>query len=169
MARVVGMMQDTELAVAALAVQVELALLVLIKVHTPAQQFLDLGGSLGNDLLHGLGVAEPVASDHRVVDMLVKVVHFQIGHCGHTTLSQVGVGLFHLGLAHQGYGSRLCHLQGKTHTGYTRADDEVIISAYHTLLIFQFIGCTRASVFILSRHRASRHSRPDRERCNCAR
>ena len=85
-ARVVGMVQDAELAVAALAVQVKLALLVPVKVHTPAQEFLDLAGSLGNDLFHGLGVTEPVAGYHGVVDVLVKVVHIEVGHGGDTAL-----------------------------------------------------------------------------------
>ena len=39
---IVGMVQDTELRVSSLAVQVEVALLVLIEVHPPVHQFLDL-------------------------------------------------------------------------------------------------------------------------------
>ena len=132
-ARIVGMVQDAELAVTALTVQVKLAFLVAVKVHAPPQQLLNLCRSLGDNLFHRLGVAEPVACHHGVVDVLFKVVHFQVGHGSHAALSQVGVGLFHFGLAHEGDSSRLCHLEGKAHTGHTRADNEVIIFAYHNL------------------------------------
>ena len=133
-ARVVGMVQDAELAMAALTVQVKLALLVLVKVHAPAEQFLNLCRGLGDNLLYCLGVAEPVARHHRVVDVLVKVIHLEVGHRGDTSLSEVGVRLFHLGLAHQCHSPGLCHLEGKTHTGHTRTDNEIIIFAYHRLL-----------------------------------
>ena len=140
---VVGMVQDAEFAVTALAVQVKLALLVAVKVHAPPQQCLDLVRRLGDDFLHGFGVVEPVARNHRVVDVLVKVVHFHVGHRGDAALGEVGVGLFHLGLAHQCHSSRLCHLQGKAHTGYTRTDNEVIIFAYHISLLFYYSRCAR--------------------------
>ena len=123
MARIVGMVQDAELAVPALTVQVKLAFLVAVKVHAPPQQLLNLCRSLGDNLFHRLGVAEPVTGHHRVVDVLVKVVHLQVGHGGYTALCEVGVGLFHLGFAHEGHGARFCHLEGKTHTGYTAADN----------------------------------------------
>ena len=134
--RVVGMMQDAELAVSTLAVQVILTLLVLVEVYAPVHEFPNLSGSLGNDLLHRIGVAEPVTGNHRVVDVLVKVIHLQVGHCSHTALREVGVRLFHLGLAHESHSPCLCHLEGKTHTGHTRADDEIIIFAYHSSLSF---------------------------------
>ena len=118
-AGIVGMMQDAELAVSALAMQVELTFLIPVEVHTPTEQFLNLGRSLGHDFLDGLGVAEPVAGHHRVVDVFLEVIYLKVGHCGDTALCQVGVGLFHLGLAHQGHGSRICHFQGKTHSGHT--------------------------------------------------
>ena len=131
MARIVGMMQDAELAVTALAVQVKLAFLVPVKIHAPTQQFLNLAGRLGNHFLHRLGVVEPVTSNHRVMDVLIKVIHLQVSHGGDTALGQVGIGLFHFGLAHECHSPRFCHLEGKTHTSHTRADDEIIIFAYH--------------------------------------
>ena len=128
---VVGVVQDAEFAVTTLAMQVKLALLVLVKVHTPTYEFPDLCRGLGDDFFYGLGVAEPVACHHRVVNVLLKVVHLEVGHCGDTTLGEVGISLFHLGLAHERHSPRLCHLEGKAHTGNTRADDEVIIFSYH--------------------------------------
>ena len=98
---VVGVVQDAELAVSALAMQVEVAVGVLVEVHAPLNELSDLPRSLGHHLFHGLGVAEPVAGHHGVVDVLVEVIHQQVGHTGHTALSQVGVSLVESAFANQ--------------------------------------------------------------------
>ena len=76
--RVVGVMKDAELAVTALTMEVELAILLLVEVDTPFYQLLDLIGCLGDNLLHGFVVADVVASNHCILDVFVEVVHFEI-------------------------------------------------------------------------------------------
>ena len=133
--RVVGVMEDAELAVPALTMQVEVALLVLVELHAPVDERLDLLGGLGDHLLDRLGVAEPVASHHGVVDVFVEVVDQQVGDTCHTALCQVGVGLVEGALADERYGACLGDLEGKTHTSHARADDEVIIMTFHSTYI----------------------------------
>ena len=93
MPRVVGMVQDAELGVSALAMQVEVALLVLVKVYAPVNQGTNLLGCLRDYLLHGLGVTQPVTRHHSVVYVFLKVVYFKVGHRCYAALRQVGVGL----------------------------------------------------------------------------
>ena len=76
--RVVGMVQDAELRVASLPVQVERAVLLLVEVHAPLQQVLDALRSAHHHLLHRLRVADVVARNHRVLDVLFKVIHQQV-------------------------------------------------------------------------------------------
>ena len=78
--RVVGVVQDAELRVSALAVQVERPVLLAVEVDTPLHQLLNLVGGHANHLLHGLGVADEVARNHGVLDVFVEVVDSQIGH-----------------------------------------------------------------------------------------
>ena len=77
---IVGMVQNTELAVAALTVQVKVAVLFFIKVHTPLYQLAYLLRSALHYFFYGGGVAKPVACHHSIVDMLVEIVDFKIGH-----------------------------------------------------------------------------------------
>ena len=79
-ARVIGMVQDAELGVAALFVQVEFAILLLIELYTPVDQRLDLCRGFPYHFLYGRPIADPIARDHRVFDVFLKVIHLQIGH-----------------------------------------------------------------------------------------
>ena len=97
-ARIVGMVQDAELGVTALAVQVKAAILFLVEVHAPLHQFLDGTRRIAYHLLHGLRIAQPVARHHRVVDVFLKIIHLQVGHRGDTALRLGRVGLFQAGL-----------------------------------------------------------------------
>ena len=78
--RIVGMVQDTELRVPALPVQVEGAVILLVEIHAPVHEFLNLFGSLRNHLLYSGRVADIVARNHRVLDMLVEVIDGEICH-----------------------------------------------------------------------------------------
>ena len=73
-AGVIGMVEDTELRVAALTVEVIVAIALLVEVGSPLHQSLDLLGCLGNHLLDCLHIIDVVAGDDSVVDMLVEIV-----------------------------------------------------------------------------------------------
>lgn len=90
---VVGMVEDTEFGVAAFAVEVECAVGLAVEVDSPLEELTDLGGSLTHHFLHGLGVGNPVAGNHCVVDMLFEVVDGEVGDRSHSSLRQGGVGL----------------------------------------------------------------------------
>ena len=115
------MVQDAEFGVATFTVQVELSVGVLVEVDTPRDEFLNLCRGIAHDLFHGFAVADVVARNHRVLDVLVEIVDQQVGHTGNATLSLGRVGLFECRLADDGNLALLCpcHLEGITHAGYT--------------------------------------------------
>lgn len=129
--RVVLVVQDAELRVSAFLVQVECSVFLLVEVHTPVDELLDLCGRVAHHLLHGGAVADPVARYHGVFDVLLEIVHGQVGYRGDASLCKIGVGLFHSGLTDEGYRPLFRHFQGEAHTGYPRADDEEIELSYH--------------------------------------
>ena len=130
-AGVVGMMQDAELAVPALAMEVEVAFLIFVEVYAPVYQGFNLFGCLCYNLFHGFWVAEPVAGNHGVVDVLLKVVDFEICNAGNAALSQVGVGLVERTLAHESHLAGIGNFQGKTHACHARSYNEIIIFVSH--------------------------------------
>ena len=100
-ARVVGMVQNAELAVSALAVKVVAAVVASVELHAPAHEPLNALGGTFHHLAHGCGVAYPVAGHHGVLDMLVEVVDLEVSYRGHSALSLGGIGLFNRRFAHQ--------------------------------------------------------------------
>ena len=79
-ARVVGMVQDAELGVSALAMQVELAVLLAVEVDAPLHELGNLLRRIAHHLLYGTAVADEVARYHRVFYMLVEIVDCKISH-----------------------------------------------------------------------------------------
>mgnify|MGYP000699677751 CR=1 FL=1 len=113
------MVKNAELGVSSLAVQVKFAFLVFVKIHSPLNQFFNLCGSFAHYFFYCATVADPVAGYHGVFDVLVEVVHGQIGHRGDASLCKIRVGLFHSGLTDEGYRPLFRHFQGEAHTGYS--------------------------------------------------
>ena len=77
---VVGVVQDAELGVSALAVQVELAILFAVEVHAPLYELGNLLRRVAHHLLYGTAVADEVARYHRVLYVLVEIVDCKISH-----------------------------------------------------------------------------------------
>ena len=132
-AGVVGMVENTEFRVSAFAVEIELAIFLAVEIHTPLKQLADLLRSSFDHFFHGFRVAEPVASYHSIVDVFVEIVHFEVGHRGHTTLSERSVSFIESCLADQ---SHFCtgtgNLQREAHTGDARSYHEIIIFVSHS-------------------------------------
>ena len=116
-ARIIFMVQDAEFRMSAFAMEVEISIRILVEIHTPTDQFLNLLRRVPNDLLHGGAVAQPISGNHRVFDMLVEVIYNQVRDRSDAALCEIGVRLFQSGLAHEGDASFVRHLQGKTHSG----------------------------------------------------
>ena len=94
-AGVVGMVKDTKLRVSPLAVEVKLAILVLVEIDTPLDEFFHTVGATFDHHLDGSRVAEPVAGDEGVLDVFCEIIGLEVGHTCHATLSEVGVGFLH--------------------------------------------------------------------------
>lgn len=117
-AGVVGVVEYAELAVAALAVQVVVAFLVFIEVYAPVHELAYLPGRAFHYFFYGLGVAEPVAGDHGVVDVFVEIVDFEISHRGHAALGKGCICLVESRFADQCDTRPLAgNLQCETHAG----------------------------------------------------
>ena len=125
---VIGMVEDTELGVPALAMEVEGAIFFLVEVHAPIDEFPYLLGSLAHHLLYSLTVGDVVAGNHRVLDMLVEIVEFKVSDTGHAALCKRGVGLVESCLTDHTHfaflGAR--HLQSVAHTSHSCTNHEVI-------------------------------------------
>ena len=93
-AGVIGMVEDTELGVSAFAMQVKLPVFFLIEIHTPLHEPAYAFGRAFYHLLHGAAVADIVARDERVFDVLLEIVYFEVGHGGDTALCLCSVGFF---------------------------------------------------------------------------
>ena len=132
--RIVGVVQYAEFRVPALAMQVEETVLLPVEVHAPLHQFLYLRGSHSHHLLHGSRVRYVVARNHRVLDVLLEVVHYHVSYRRHAPLCPRGVALVEGGLAYQAYPALVCpcHFQGVAHASHTRTDNQKIILVYHS-------------------------------------
>ena len=145
-AGVVGMVQNAELGVAALTMEVELAVFLAVEIDAPLYEFVDLLGSHTHNLLYGLTVADEVTGNDGVGNMLVEGVELQIGDTGNASLGKRGVGLVEGGLANHTYsgvfvfGIRLLglqsasHLQGVAHSSHASTDNQEIVLIYHGFL-----------------------------------
>lgn len=120
--RIVLMVQDTELGMAAFAVQVEFAVLVLVEMHAPVDQLSDLFRSLTYHLFYGLPVADPVAGYHRIFDVFFKIIYGKIGYRGNAALRKIGICLFEAGFANKSDFPFMRHFQGKAHSCNARSD-----------------------------------------------
>ena len=132
---IVGMMKNTELRVAAFAMQVELAIRLSVEVHTPMHHLIDLGWCHANHLFYGSGIRNLITCNHRVFDVLFEVIDLQIGNTRHTALSERGVRLVergftddtHFALVGTGY------LQCIAHSCHSCTDNQEIILICHNL------------------------------------
>ena len=122
----------------AFAVQVKLAVALLVKVHTPCHQVAYARRTVFHHLLHRFGIADIVTGNHRVLDVLFEIVHQQIGHRGDAALCLGRVGLVHGGLTHDGHLALagIGHLECIAHTGHTASNYQKIEFTYHRNMCF---------------------------------
>ena len=132
-AGVVLVVQDSELRVSALAMQVEVAFFVSVERNAPLYELVDLLGRTFHHLFHGSRVAEKIAGNHGVLDMLFEIVDETIGYGSHTSLCQKRIGLFESGLADECHTAGVGHLQGKAHACNARTDYKIIVFVNHSI------------------------------------
>ena len=119
---VVSMVQDAEFRMSAFAVQVEVPLFVFVEVYAPFHKVSYALRCVFHYLFHGCRVADEIPCNHGVFDMFLEVVHFHVGHGSYSSLCLGRVGLFQCGFTYDGHLAFACigHLQGVTHSGYSR-------------------------------------------------
>ena len=110
------MMKDAKLAMTSLTVQVKRTIFFPVEVDAPIHQTFNTGRSIFYHLLHGSGVADVVAGHHGVVNMLFKVIGFEICH-----LRLGRIGLIDRGFTYQGHFtfSGTGHLKCIRHAGHS--------------------------------------------------
>ena len=116
------MVQDAEFGMPSFAVKVELAVLLLVEVHAPVDEFLDLGRCTPYDHLHGFAVVDPVAGNHCIFNMLVEIIYQQVCYRSNASLREIGVRFLQLCLADDGYFPFIGYLQCEAHAGDTGTD-----------------------------------------------
>ena len=118
--------------------QVKTAIGFAVEVDTPVHEFLNLLRGLTYHLLHSSTVGDVITCNHRVLDVLVEIIEFEVGHRGYTPLCKRGVSLVERGLTDHTYTTFIgaCHLQGVAHAGYAGTDHEEVIFVYHILTCF---------------------------------
>ena len=118
---IISMMQDAELRMAAFPVEVELAVCFLVEVDAPTDEVSDARRGITHHLLHGSGVADVVARNHRVFNVLLEVIDKQVRHAGDAALRLCRIRLFQSGLAYERNLSFTCvrNLQRIAHSGHT--------------------------------------------------
>ena len=138
--------------VSTLTMEIEGTVFLAVEVHPPLHQFANLLWRTAHHLLNGLAVADIVASNHCVLDVLLEIVDSQIGHRGHTTLCERSVGLVKACLTDKAYASpllsilrrivrrtewrqRTSHLQGVAHAGHACSDNQKVILIDHSIKI----------------------------------
>ena len=97
------MMENAKFGVSALAVEVERTVFILVEVHAPLQQTLNAGRRIAHHLFNGPRIADVIASYHRVADVLVEIIHFEVRHRGNTALCLGRVGLLNGSFANEGH------------------------------------------------------------------
>ena len=132
-ARIIGMMQNAKFRVSTFAVKIVSTIFLLIEVYTPLHQAFNTSRAIFYHLFHCTLIANIVASNQRVFNMFLKVIHLEIRYRCHTTLCFGSVSFFdcsftnecHLTFARGGY------LEGVTHSGNTRTNYQKVEFAYH--------------------------------------
>ena len=85
-ARIVGMVKNAELRVAAFAMQVESAIVLAVEVDSPLHQLLYLFRRFAHHLFHCSAIRDVVACNHGVLNMFLEIIDGQIRYRGYAAL-----------------------------------------------------------------------------------
>ena len=142
---VVGMVKYAKFGVPSFSMEVERAVVLLVEIDTPRDKLFNLVGSSGDDFSDSERVAEPVTGNHSVVDVLFKIVNFEVGNRSDAALCECGVSLIEGSFAYQCNFTGLSHFKGETHSGDTGTDNQVVVSMCHFLCIL-YMWCKNTKI-----------------------
>ena len=114
-------MQNAALSVATLAAQIELAILLSIKIYAPVEQFFNGGGGFLHDGANGCFIAEACTGIQSVGHVLFEGV-ILVNHRGNATLCLGRARYQGITLAEDGHLAIFGGAQGKTQSRHTAAD-----------------------------------------------
>ena len=89
--------------------QVKVAVLILVKVHTPLHKLLNLLWSVLHHHTHNFLIAGTVTRNQRVFNVILKLIS-GLSHRCYTSLSQGCIGLLKLCFTQDGNLTLICHL-----------------------------------------------------------
>jgi len=113
--RIVLVVQDAEFAVSALLVQIKGSVGLLVKVHSPFDEFLNLGRGATHNLFHRRTVVDVVTGNEGILNVFLEIIYRQVGHRGDASLCKIGISLFQSGFTNKGYSSLVGYFQGEAH------------------------------------------------------
>ena len=114
---IVFVVQDAELGMSSFFVEVEFSIFFFIKIHSPFYQFLDLCRCFSHYFFYSRAVTDPIAGNHRVFNVFLEIVYFQVGNRCYTSLSKIGIGFFQSCFTNQGDFTFVSYFQCEAHSG----------------------------------------------------
>ena len=116
---IVGMVQNSEFRMSPFTVQIKFSSLLFIEVYTPVDKFLYLRRSVLHHLFHSLAITDEVTGNHRVLNMFVEVIYFEIRYRSYTALCKRSICFIKAALTYHTYFTfmRSRYFKGVTHTG----------------------------------------------------
>ena len=117
--------------------EVELAILLLVEVDAPLHKVSDALRCITDHLFHGSRVADVIACNHGVLDVLLEVVDQEVRHRSDAALSLCRIRLFEGRLADERHLALACvrHLQRIAHSGYATAYNQEFTLLYHDFFL----------------------------------
>ena len=142
--RIVLVVQDSELGMATFAVQIELAALRLVEFHAVMHQLFDALGRLADGHFNHIAVADAVAGNEGVGNVLVETVGV-VHHGGNTALGILGRAFGGVAFGEDAHLAVGCHFECKAQPGNTGANHKKINLMTHIcvvcrLLMYKFFG-----------------------------
>ena len=121
----------------ALTMKVELAVVLLVEMHTPLQEVANALRCVPYHLFHCSRVADVIAGNHGVFYVLLEVIDKQVSDGCDATLCLCRVSLLECCLTDERHFSfaAVCHFEGITHAGHAASYYKKFCLLYHFLSV----------------------------------
>ena len=137
---IVLMMQNAEFGMSSFFMKIKFSILVFIKTYSPIDQLLNLTGSFSHHFLDRSPIADPISRNHRIFNVLLKIIDQRIGYRSNSSLCVKRIRFFKTCFTNYSYTTFFSYFQGKTHPCYTRAYYQKIKFMCHIFLFFDTIA-----------------------------
>ena len=136
-ARIISVMKYAKVTVPSFTVKIVCPVTVLVEVNTPPDELSYSFRCITYNMLYRLRVGNIITSNHRVVDVLFKIVYSKVGYSSYSSLCFSRIRFTQRSLAYKGNLSlaTISHTQGITHSRNTSTDNQEIEFVYHKCLL----------------------------------